>query len=136
MIAGLIALAAAVSGRADAAAYVLPLLVYGFGQGSLQAPLVNFILADVPPRDAGSASGVVTTVQQLSFALGIAVIGGVFAVSLGPEPVPARYGEAFVHALAWNIGLLALTFAAAFALPRRQPVERGSHLAASRDVDA
>jgi hypothetical protein len=52
----------------------------------------------------------------------VAVIGGVFAVSLGPDPVVAKYGEAFVHALAWNIGLLALTFVAAFALPRRQRV--------------
>jgi len=29
-------------------AYIAPLLIYGLGQGSLQAPLVNFILADVP----------------------------------------------------------------------------------------
>jgi hypothetical protein len=71
---------------------------------------------------AEESTGVVTTVQQLSFALGVAVIGGVFAVSLGPDPVVAKYGEAFVHALAWNIGLLALTFVAAFALPRRQRV--------------
>jgi MFS family permease len=130
MVTGLVALVAVVDRRADAAAYILPLLVYGFGQGNLQAPLVNFILADVPPRDAGSAAGVVTTVQQLSFALGIAVIGGVFAVSLGPDPAAAKYGEAFVHALAWNIGLLAVTFVAAFALPRRQrvvPAADGNH---------
>jgi len=120
MITGLVALLAVVGRRADPVAYILPLFIYGVGQGNLQAPLVNFILADVPPRDAGSASGVVTTVQQLAFALGVAVIGGVFAVSLGPDPAAARYGEAFVHALAWNIGLLAVTFVAAFALPRRQ----------------
>src|SRR5439155_18838937 len=86
-----------ISRRADAVAYILPLFVYGLGQGNLQAPLVNFILADVPPQEAGSASGVVTTVQQLSFALGVAVIGGVFAVSLRPDPAAATYGEAFVH---------------------------------------
>ena len=124
MVIGLVALVAVISRRADAVAYILPLFVYGLGQGNLQAPLVNFILADVPPQDAGSASGVVTTVQQLSFALGVAVIGGVFAVSLGPDPAAAKYGEAFVHALAWNIGLLAVTFVAAFALPRRQRVVR------------
>jgi EmrB/QacA subfamily drug resistance transporter len=124
MITGLVALLAVVGRRADPVAYILPLFIYGVGQGNLQAPLVNFILADVPPRDAGSASGVVTTVQQLAFALGVAVIGGVFAVSLGPDPAAARYGEAFVHALAWNIGLLAVTFVAAFAFPRRQRVLR------------
>ena len=124
MVIGLLALVAVVDRRADAAAYILPLFVYGLGQGNLQSPLVNFILADVPPTDAGSASGVVTTVQQLSFALGVAVIGGVFAASLGPHAAAARYGEAFVHALAWNIGLLAVTFIASFALPRRQRVLR------------
>jgi len=100
-------------------AYVLPLLIYGFGQGSLQAPLVNFILADVPPDEAGSASGVVTMLQQLSFALGVAVIGSVFLVALGPNPGTLAYGRALDHALAWNIGLLTGTFVAAFALPRR-----------------
>jgi len=127
MVAGLLTLMAVVRSAAwdtSPLAYVVPLLIYGFGQGSLQAPLVNFILADVPPTDAGSASGVVTTVQQLSFALGVAVIGGVFAASLGPHAAAARYGEAFVHALAWNIGLLAVTFIASFALPRRQRVLR------------
>ena len=124
MVIGLVALVAVVDRRADAAAYILPLFVYGLGQGNLQSPLVNFILADVPPTDAGSASGVVTTVQQLSFALGVAVIGGVFAASLGPHAAAARYGEAFVHALAWNIGLLAVTFIASFALPRGQRVLR------------
>jgi EmrB/QacA subfamily drug resistance transporter len=122
MVTGLVALVVVVERRTDTVAYILPLFIYGFGQGSLQAPLVNFILADVPPQDAGSASGVVTTIQQLSFALGVAVIGGVFAVSLGPDPAAARYGEAFVHALAWNIGLLAITFLAVFALPPRQQV--------------
>jgi Na+/melibiose symporter-like transporter len=101
------------------AAYILPLVIYGLGQGSLQAPLVSFILADVPPADAGSASGVVTMLQQLSFALGVAVIGSVFAVALGPHPGSSGYGRALDHALVWNIALLAVTFVAAFALPRR-----------------
>lgn len=107
---------------ADGLAYILPLVIYGLGQGSLQAPLVNFILADVPPADAGSASGVVTMLQQLSFALGVAVIGGVFAVALGPHPGSAGYGRALDHALEWNIGLLTVTFVASFALPRWQRV--------------
>jgi hypothetical protein len=76
----------------------------------------------VPLNVAGSASGVVTMVQQLSFALGVAVIGSVFAVALGPHPGSSGYGRALDHALVWNIGLLTVTFIAAFALPRRQRV--------------
>jgi EmrB/QacA subfamily drug resistance transporter len=126
MVTGLLTLMAVVHSSTlgtSAIAYILPLVIDGLGQGTLQAPLVNFILAEVPPADAGSASGVVTMVQQLSFALGVAVIGSVFAVALGPNPGSSGYGRALDHALAWNIGLLIVTFVAAFALPRRQRVQ-------------
>jgi EmrB/QacA subfamily drug resistance transporter len=130
MITGLLTLMAVVrhtTPATSALAYALPLVIYGLGQGSLQAPLVNFILADVPPEDAGSASGVATMLQQLSFALGVAVIGSVFAVALGPHPMATGYGRALDRALEWNIGLLTVTFVAAFALPRghRVPVAPG-----------
>jgi len=49
----------------------------------------------------------------------VAVIGSVFLVALGPNPGPMAYARALDHALAWNIGLLTVTFVAAFALPRR-----------------
>ena len=58
--------------------------------------------------------------QQFSFALGVAVIGSVFAVALGSHPGASRYGRALDHALLWNIALLTVTFVAVFALPRRQ----------------
>jgi EmrB/QacA subfamily drug resistance transporter len=53
-------------------------LVAGAGLGTVLAPLLNVILAGVPPRDAGSASGVLTTFQQLGGAIGVAVVGVVF----------------------------------------------------------
>jgi EmrB/QacA subfamily drug resistance transporter len=53
-------------------------LVAGLGMGSVVAPLLNIILAGVPGRDAGSASGVLTTFQQLGGAVGVAVVGVVF----------------------------------------------------------
>src|SRR5207245_5205704 len=98
MVTGLLTLMAVVHSvtlDTSGIAYILPLVIYGLGQGTLQAPLVNFILADVPPEEAGSASGVVTMLQQLSFALGVAVIGSVFLVALGPNPGSIAYGRAF-----------------------------------------
>ena len=53
-------------------------LVAGLGMGSVVAPLLNIILAGVPGRDAGSASGVLTTFQQLGGAVGVAIVGVVF----------------------------------------------------------
>jgi EmrB/QacA subfamily drug resistance transporter len=53
-------------------------LLAGIGLGTVLAPLLNVILSGVPPRDAGSASGVLTTFQQLGGAIGVAVVGVVF----------------------------------------------------------
>ncbi len=54
------------------------LAVCGMGLGCVVAPLINIILAGITGRAAGSASGVLTTVQQVGGALGIAAIGIIF----------------------------------------------------------
>ena len=54
------------------------LFLCGTGLGLLISPSVNFILAAVDTRDAGSASGLITTVQQTGGAVGIAIIGVIF----------------------------------------------------------
>ena len=53
-------------------------VVSELGLGTVIAPLLNIILAGVPGKDAGSASGVLTTFQQLGGAIGVAVVGVVF----------------------------------------------------------
>ncbi len=50
----------------------------GVGLGLLIAPSLNFVLAGIGGKDVGSASGVLTTVQQIGGAVGIAVIGVIF----------------------------------------------------------
>src|SRR2546421_5478309 len=115
MVAGLLTLMAVVRSAAwdtSPLAYVLPLLVYGFGQGSLQAPLVNFMLVDVPPDEAGSASGVVTMLQQLSFALGVAGVGRVFLLGVRAPPGPTPYGGGVGPALWWGIAAFGRTLVA------------------------
>ena len=59
------------------------LFVAGAGLGLLLAPSLNFVLAGVRPQDVGSASGVLTTVQQIGAALGIAIIGVIFFGLIG-----------------------------------------------------
>jgi EmrB/QacA subfamily drug resistance transporter len=65
------------------------LLISGLGLGTVIAPLLNIILAGVPSRDAGSASGVLATFQQLGGAIGVAVVGVIFfsLLSAHAEPV-------------------------------------------------
>jgi EmrB/QacA subfamily drug resistance transporter len=61
------------------------LLVCGLGLGSVVAPLVNVVLAGIRGQDAGSASGVLTTVQQVGGAIGVALIGVIFFGLLGSQ---------------------------------------------------
>lgn len=59
------------------------LLVAGIGLGLTVAPLFNVLLAGVDRRIAGSASGVLTTMQQVGGAAGVAVIGVIFFNLIG-----------------------------------------------------
>jgi EmrB/QacA subfamily drug resistance transporter len=60
-----------------------PLFVSGLGLGTVIAPLLNIILGGVTGREAGSASGLITTIQQVGGAIGVAVIGVIFFGLLG-----------------------------------------------------
>jgi EmrB/QacA subfamily drug resistance transporter len=62
---------------------VPPLIMIGLGFGALASPIPQFALADVPHKDAGSASGLINTMQQLGLALGIALVGALFFSPLG-----------------------------------------------------
>jgi EmrB/QacA subfamily drug resistance transporter len=67
----------------------LPLLVTGVGMGLVVAPIFDLILTDVPTRDAGSASGLLNTSQQLGQAFGIALTALVFFNMMGANATKA-----------------------------------------------
>ncbi len=56
-----------------------PYALFGFGIGFASSQLTNVILSDISPDKAGVASGTNSTVRQVGAALGVAVIGSVFA---------------------------------------------------------
>ena len=56
---------------------LLPLLVAGIGSGLFIAPNAQFIVATVNRSEAGAASGVISVMQRVGSAIGIAVIGSV-----------------------------------------------------------
>jgi EmrB/QacA subfamily drug resistance transporter len=64
------------------------LLVCGIGLGLTVAPLVNVILAGISGRNAGSASGALTTIQQVGGAVGVAIIGVIFFGLLSSQAAP------------------------------------------------
>lgn len=61
---------------------VFPLIVTGAGFGMVVAPTIDLLLGQVPAREAGSASGLLNTGQQLGTALGVALVGVVFFTQL------------------------------------------------------
>jgi EmrB/QacA subfamily drug resistance transporter len=88
LVAGMVALIWTVDryGGAVHSWQLLPaLFVCGLGLGSVVAPLVNVVLAGIRGQDAGAASGVLSTVQQVGGAVGVALIGVVFFGLLGSQ---------------------------------------------------
>ncbi len=102
-----------------------PVLIwYGCGQGLALPTLVASVVGSsrIPPQEAGAASGVFTMVQQVAFALGVAIIMGLFFTVLGAGTSPGDYEHALSVALSCNAGLMATTCVLALFLPRRAPV--------------
>lgn len=100
---------------------LIPALVwYGIGQGLALPTLVASVVGSsrIPPQEAGAAAGVFSMIQQVAFTLGVAVIVGVFFTRLGAAPDGATYATALSIALGCNAGLMVLTCALAFLLPR------------------
>lgn len=87
-------------GGSPGLAWLVPgLLAEGAGIGLVMAPLVSAVLATAAKADAGVASGVLATVQQVGNALGVAFISAVHA--LGPAPAAlSAFGLSMVYLIA------------------------------------
>ena len=97
----------------------------GAGQGLIMSPLIRVVLSDVPVESAGAGSGVLTTTQQTSLALGVAIIGSAY-ISLAPVN---RLGP--LDALILVLGVQSLVAAglavASRGLPARRRASLGDH---------
>jgi MFS family permease len=97
------------------------LVVIGCGMGFTLAPMIGTVLAGVAPRHAAAAAGLVSTMQQVGGALGVAVIGIVYFGLLGSAPPAATFGHAFGGALTAMTGFCLVTAALVQLLPKRSP---------------
>ncbi|MFF9900529.1 MFS transporter [Streptomyces longispororuber] len=101
----------------------LPLVVMGLGMGLIVAPLTDAVLSEVPREHAGSASGLINTVQQMGNALGLGLVSVVFYGAMDEDVVPQRVAAEFAHgfenALWWVVGVLTVIFLLMLGLPRR-----------------
>ena len=78
-------------------AILVPILLFGAGNGLAFVPLTAAALHDVRPEEAGAASGLVNVMQQLGGALGLAVLVSVFGAA-GRVATRAGGSTAAAHA--------------------------------------
>jgi len=110
----------------------LPLLLHGASAGFMVSPLMDIVLTNVSPQDAGAAAGAITTAQQVGHSVGIALLGVTFFSVLArnlsrlPQAATATYGQVYLDALQVALWFLAgaalVTFAAIFLIPARKPM--------------
>jgi hypothetical protein len=100
-------------------AFVPGMAAIGLGNSLVAVSLNRLLLADVPPDRAGIGGGVVVTLQQTGYALGVATLGTLF-ISTEPHHIAGGFG--------WAVGISAAVAAfvaiGSFALPRL-PVSPG-----------
>lgn len=91
------------------------MLVGGLGLG-LGAPiLVNVVLAGVPTRHAGAAGGVLSTVNQLGGAVGVAILGTIYFTTLTST---GDATTALAEVMPWQMAVYLLAAVAMLALPK------------------
>lgn len=95
------------------AALLAPAVGFGLGMGAVLNALLGSAMSQVPPEQAGTASGLVNTTIQVGTATGIALLGTVFFSRLGHG-----YPAATATALGVSIGVLVLALLLTAVLPR------------------
>lgn len=92
------------------------LLLGGVGFGFVAPVLVDIVLSGVPGRDAGAASGVTNTAIQIASAIGIALVGALFATAVDNGQ---DFDAAARLSLWYPVAAFALGFVLSFTLPTR-----------------
>jgi EmrB/QacA subfamily drug resistance transporter len=125
VVGGLLAIAAGLFAQPLGASHLLPaLIVLGIGEGLFMTPSLNFILSSIPDRHAGSASGVLTTMQRMGGSFGVALLGLLFfdtrdhLMAAGITETTA-YVRAFVAAATGVTLLMAALLPLLWLVPRR-----------------
>jgi EmrB/QacA subfamily drug resistance transporter len=109
------------SGTSATAVELAPAMtVIGLGMGAAFATIYDIAIGDIDPAEAGSASGSLSSIQQLSNAIGPAVITTIYFDALGQGQ-----SHAMTVSLAAVIGIGLLSALIVPLLPRRPQADAG-----------
>nr|WP_272210568.1 MFS transporter [Marinicella sp. W31]MDC2876466.1 MFS transporter [Marinicella sp. W31] len=104
-----------------------PLFICGFSLGMTASPLFQTVLADVPGRDAGSASGALQAIQQAGSALGVAIASALFfSIIAARQQAGATTADAYVAGFSASVGYMVFAMAAVFVATLFMPVVKAS----------
>ncbi|WP_369326490.1 MFS transporter [Alcaligenes nematophilus] len=103
--------------------YLIPALtLLGASQGLIMTPLLNLVLGFVDETQAGMASGVISSTQQVGAALGIAVVGLLFnngrTSGSATSTIAEQYISAFATGMLYNMAAALLISLLLLALSR------------------
>jgi EmrB/QacA subfamily drug resistance transporter len=108
----------------DGPALLAGMLLVGLGQGLIVTQLLNLILSTVSSADVGAASGLVSTMQQVGGAIGIAIAGifyfGALEGMSGEIATATAHAHAFAIALIYDVAAVAVTTLLLMMLPTRR----------------
>jgi MFS family permease len=101
--------------------FATALLTIGLGMGSSVPTLFRVIVERVDPKRAGLVGGMSNSTLQVSAALGVALLGGLFFAVLGGRGDPGSIAHAFSITLLGIAGchLLGAALGAGLGQPRR-----------------
>ncbi|WP_153100926.1 MFS transporter [Paraburkholderia hayleyella] len=101
------------------------LFVFGIGQALSMTPVINLVLSLTPDRTAGMAAGLISTMQQVGGAFGVAIVGILFVDILNLSGVgemqnSERYAKAFTGAMVYNFCAATVAACVIFWIDRMQ----------------
>jgi EmrB/QacA subfamily drug resistance transporter len=114
----LLASVAAIGDHGSGALLAPGLLIIGAGQGLCITPISATVLSSLDPQRAGAAAGVLSTMQQVGNALGVAITGLIFYSALD-----GGIAHAFLLSLAELAGLLLVVACLSRLLPARRSTQ-------------
>jgi EmrB/QacA subfamily drug resistance transporter len=138
LLVGVLGLLARVPVHASYVADLLPVMLLAAGFGLALPALTTLAMSGARGDDAGLASGLFNTTQQIGMATGVAVLSTLAAsrtdrLRAAGESQPAALTSGYHLAFTVGAGLLVAAFLIALSLPRRPrqrpavPAEKGTH---------
>ncbi|WP_343523687.1 MFS transporter [Pedobacter sp.] len=101
---------------------VMVLFTYGIGCGTILPSLMTISLKSTSENQMGASSGIYLTLQQVSVAIGVAVVGGVFFGKLHFPNVASQFSVAYQWATLLHIGFLVIVSVLLLLMPKTKKV--------------